>query len=157
MSSGQGPQFLAYENFTLGIRMKYPADWWKQDQVGVPLVGFFSPPEGPTDFFRENLIVSIEEPPPGTTLQEYVDRSLAETGKTMPGFNVIASQSATLSNLPAFEMLFNWSPGPIILQCKLISALSGNRSYTLSYTAEQGKYEKFLGSAQMMMDSFEIA
>jgi hypothetical protein len=158
MSANLTPQnFLPYENFSLGIRMKYPADWLKQDRAGIPLVGFFSPPEGPMDFFRENVTMSIDELPPGTTLQEYVDNSLAETRKVMPNLDVLASQDAQLSNLPAFEMLFTWSPGPVLFQCKLISTVSGNRSYTLNYTAETSKFDKFLGVAQEMMDSFEIA
>ena len=158
MPASLTPQpFLPYENFSLGIRMKYPADWLKQDQDGVPLVGFFSPPEGPMDFFRENVTMSIEELPPGTTLQQYVDKSLADIHKVMPNLEVLASQAAQLSNLPAFEMLFTWSPGPILFQCKLISAVSENRSYTLNYTAETSKFDKFLAVAQEMMDSFEIA
>jgi hypothetical protein len=156
MSASFAPQFVPYENFTLGIRIKYPADWLKQDQPGIPLVGFFSPPEGPMDFFRENLTVAVEELAPGVTLQQYVDRSLAAARTNMPNFNIIASQSASLANLPAYEMLFTWSPGPILLQCRLLTVLKGNRSYSINYTAESGKYEKFLPAAQTMIDSFEI-
>src|SRR5438874_10446825 len=110
MSMNFAPQqFLPYENFTLGFRMKYPADWWKDDQVGVPIVCFSSPPESPTDMFRENLTVTVDELAPGQTFQEYIDQSINACRMMMPNFSVIASQSGTLSSLPAFEMLFTWT------------------------------------------------
>src|SRR5215813_1152671 len=107
MSASPAPQqFMPYENFALGIRMKYPGDWWKQEQFGVPVIGFFSPPEGPTDFFRENLTVALEVVPADVTLQEYIDRSLSQASMQLPSFTVIASQSGSLADFPAVETLF---------------------------------------------------
>lgn len=148
-------QFLPYENFTLGIRMKYPADWLKQDQFPGSMVLFSSPPEGPLDFFRENVLVLIEALPPGATLQEYVDTTIAQGKAVVPNLSVLSSHAGSLSGEPALELLYTYSPGPP-LKCKMVCALRNDRSYLLTYTAEAGKYEKFLVVAQPMFDSFEI-
>jgi eukaryotic-like serine/threonine-protein kinase len=150
-------QFLTYENFTMGIRMKYPADWWKQDQFPGPMVMFASPPESPSDYFRENLSVTIEPLPPGTTLEQYVNQGKTQAQATLPNFNVIESKSGMLSGFPASDIVFGFNPGPFPLKWRSVCTVTNDKAYALVYRAEAGKYDKFLAAAQAMIDSFEIA
>ena len=62
--------FHVYENSDMGLRLDYPSDW----QVDDPLFGavdFYSPPDGPNDFFTELMGVVIEYLNEPITLEEY--------------------------------------------------------------------------------------
>ena len=54
--------FKVYMNLPYGIWMKYPSTWEMLEDQGASafMVYFHSPPESPSDTFRENLNVVVE-------------------------------------------------------------------------------------------------
>lgn len=150
-------QLLTYENFSLGIRMKYPPDWFKQDQFPGPMIMFVSPREGPTDYFAENLSVTIESLPPGSTLEQYVNYGMTQAAANLPNYSLIESKSALLSGLPAADVVISFNPGPFPVKWRSVCAVTNGKAFALIYRAEASKYDKFLPAAQAMIDSFEIA
>lgn len=148
--------FLPYLNFTKGIRLKYPADWVKEERMPDPvIVIFLSQAEGPTDRFRENVNIMMETLPPGVTLQNYVDYSL-NTLKNTPGSSLIESGPTTMANLPAYKTIFSVNNGQMILQYQQISTCKGNKVFTVTYTAEKANYDKFLSTIETLIGSIEI-
>ncbi len=150
------PQLLPYEHFTLGIRMKYPSDWFKQDQFPGPMVLFVSPREGPDDYFAENLSVAMESLPPGTTLEQYVNYGMTQAGASLPNYSLVEAKSTLLSGLPASDVVISFNPGPFAVKWRSVCTVTNNKAYAMVYRAEANKYEKFLSAAQAMIDSFEI-
>ncbi|WP_331280966.1 serine/threonine-protein kinase [Fischerella sp. PCC 9605] len=71
--------FLIYQNSALGIKMKYPQSWEKQE-INNPITGevvaFLSPTESSADKFQEKVTITVEDF--SGTLNEYSDSSIQE-------------------------------------------------------------------------------
>jgi serine/threonine-protein kinase len=140
--------------------LSYPASWTKQEQTdGVRfVVGFISPPEGPTDSFKENLNIFIEPLPGTVTLQDYVQYSL-QSYQNNNSAHVVETGSTFLANLPAYRIIVE-GPIPFVgIQGKMLHVVTtkNSKAYTVTYTAETAKYDLFMPTIQRMLDSLQIS
>ncbi len=151
--------FLTYESSAHGIRLKYPSDWTKTEQIEGNLVAFYSPMESLLDTYREGLGVAVQNISHPMTLDEYTQLSLDQL-KQISNTIIIDSSATTLAGSPAHKVVYT---GKIELSDKQVDVkfmqvytIKDNKVYILTYVAEAKKYSKFLGTIQEMVDSFEI-
>jgi len=149
--------FLTYESYTYGIRMKYPIDWTKEEQFLGLVVSFFSPQESASDDFLENLNVVVEDlfvQP--MTIDEYTELSIDQVKKIVTDISAIDSSFTTLDGNSARKLVYSGKQGIYDIKYMQILTIKDNKAYVITYTAEINKYTYFLGRIQEMVNSFEI-
>jgi eukaryotic-like serine/threonine-protein kinase len=162
--NGNDNKMLTYENSTYGIRMQYPSNWHKEENLSssdnnsmlVDVVKFSSPTKNASDTFSESLdlkIDNISDIQP-ITLAKYANNSIEDLTKD---FDVIKlDRNASLSDNPAYKLVYNGAEEGVNLQAMLILTIKGDKAYIISYIAEPTKFYYYLPTLQKMINSFQI-
>jgi eukaryotic-like serine/threonine-protein kinase len=162
--NGNDNKMLTYENSTYGIRMQYPSNWHKEENLSsvsgdsmlVDVVKFISPTKNASDTFSESLdlkIDNISDIQP-ITLAKYANNSIEDLAKD---FDVIKlDRNASLSDNPAYKLVYNGMEEGVNLQAMLILTIKGDKAYIISYNAEPTKFYYYLPTLQKMINSFQI-
>ncbi len=158
-------KMFTYENFTYGIRMQYPSNWHKEENVSsasdnnsmlVDVVKFISPTKNASDTFSESLdlkIDNISDIQP-ITLAKYANNSIEDLRKD---FDIIKlDRNASLSHNPAYKLVYTGVEEGVNLQAMLILTIKGDKAYIISYNAEPTKFSYYLPTLQKMINSFQI-
>lgn len=158
-------KMLAYENSTYGIRMKYPSNWHKAENLSsghdnnsmlVDVVRFSSPSKNFSDTFSQSLdlkIDNISDIQP-MTLAKYANNSIEDLRKD---FKIIElDRDARLSDNPAYKLVYTGVEEGVNLQAMLILTIKGDKAYILSYNAEPTKFAYYLPTLKKMINSFQI-
>jgi hypothetical protein len=153
-----GPNFLAYENPTLGVKIQYPATWI-ESQNGLKdfsdVVGFYAPFGNLSDISTGTLIVSIRHYLHDITLDGY--NSLINNLLKQPNVQAIQSNPFTLAERPAHKVVFLASPpGLLKMETMLVWTVKGNDVYIISFNSEPSKYPTYAPIVDKMIDTFEI-
>ncbi len=154
-----GPDsFLVYMNLGQGIRMKYPNGWEKREDAGAAgfMVIFLSQQEDPFDQFRENVNLFIERLPQPMTVEQVAAANRETMLQQMPINFVEEATKDILGGLPAYRVSYTGPLGQLAGKWLQYYAVKGDKAYTLTYTAEAGKYQKFSGVVQQIIASLEI-
>ena len=159
--SKNSSNFLTYENLSFGIKILYPANWNKQENISsssnnstLSDIVAFSPPLKNSSNIIGKLAIKVDnisdiKP---TTLANYSDAIISDLKQD---FRVTES-NATLAGNPAYKVVYTGLEESVDLQAMLVLAIKGDRVYMISYTAEPEKYSYYLPTVQKMIDSFEI-
>ena len=155
-------KMISYDNSTYGIRMQYPSNWQKEENVTsdnksmlVDVVKFISPTKNASDPSSESLDIKIDnisdmQP---ITLAKYANNSIEDLGKD---FDIIKlDRNASLSNNPAYKLVYTGVEEGVNLQ--EILTIKGDKAYIISYNAEPTKFSYYLPTLQKMINSFQIA
>jgi eukaryotic-like serine/threonine-protein kinase len=155
---------LTYESSNYGFVVQYPANWQKVEfSKGIEegtrnlVVNFLSPLEGPSDTFREYLIVQTANMTSrDLSLKTFTIEQMAFLKSSFPDFNILESnRSTTITSHIAYEVVYTYSD-PIIGKAKAMEIwiVNGGKEYILSYHADAAKYSKYLPTVLKMIGSF---
>ncbi len=150
-------KFLIYENPSYGIKIKYPESWVRQDvanPVTGELVTFLSPKQSDADKFQEKLTIGTETF--SSTLDESRNLFIKEIKNSLSGANIVDTSETTLANKRASKLVFTGRSGENSLKNLQVWTLKGDQAYIITYTATVDDYDKFVQTAQQMIQSFEI-
>ncbi len=160
--SSETANFLIYENRTAGIKIQYPSNWqineyaYLIDPIVANIVGFHGPLSlESTNTFREYFGISIVNLPENVTLDSYY-RYLSRSWNTIPGVNIIESDTITLAGNPAYRTVSTWRDEIQQLKNQIIVMVNNGKSYMLTYGANEEDYESYLSTIQKMINSFEL-
>ena len=158
-------KMLTYENSTYGIRMQYPSNWQKEENLSsgsdnnsmlVDVVKFISPTKNASDTSSESFdlkIDNISDIKP-ITLAKYANNSIEDLRKD---FDIIKlDRNASLSNNPAYKLVYTGVEEGVDLQAMLILTIKDDKAYIISYNAEPTKFSYYLPTLEKMIDSFQI-
>ena len=146
-----------YDSPAYGIRIKYPAEWTKQEQVMGAVVVFLAPTEGPSDIFQENVNIIVQDlSAQPMTLDEYTELGLGQIEQFITDANILDSTTATLAGIPGGRLVYTGKQGQYDLKWMQVWTIKNDKAYVISYTAEIGRYSAFLETVEEMIDSFEI-
>jgi hypothetical protein len=131
------------------------------------IVRFFSPYQGRTDDYSENIWISKESNPvddENITLAEYADEVFDYYNDSLTDFNLVElntnTNNVTLSGFPAYKLVFTQSAENVDSSVKTMEVgtiTPKKETYFITYYAEDnGPYSKYLPIVQRMIDSFEI-
>ncbi len=156
---------LTYENSTYGMRMQYPSDWHKEENVSsgsdnnsmlVNVVRFSSPFKNTSDTTSESLDIKVDnisdiKP---ITLAQYANDTINDIRQD---FKIIElDTNSTLGGNPAFKLVYTGIEEGVNLQAMLILTIKGDKAYIISYIAEPTKFSFYLPTLQNMINSFQI-
>lgn len=155
---------LTYESSNCGFVVQYPANWQKVEfSKGIEegtrnlVVNFLSPLEGPSDTFREYLIVQTANMTSrDLSLKTFTIEQMAFLKDSFPDFNILESnRSTTITSHIAYEVVYTYSD-PIIGKAKAMEIwiVNGGKVDILSYHADAAKYSKYLPTILKMIGSF---
>lgn len=155
---------LTYESSNHGFIVQYPAIWQKVEfSKGIAegtrnmVVNFLSPLEGPSDTFREYLIIQTANVTSRElSLKTFTDEQITFLKDSFPDFNILESnRSTTITSHIAYEVVYTYSD-PIIGKAKAMEfwIVNAGKAYILSYHADAAKYSKYLPTIRKMIDSF---
>ncbi|MBN4049130.1 trypsin-like peptidase domain-containing protein, partial [archaeon AH-315-M20] len=148
--------FLTYSDLDFGFKINYPSHWILQEEVEGAVVAILSPPENALDQFHDNFIVLVEDLPyHPITSSEYTDLNVLEYEQFYPSFYLLNSGDTILNGKPAHKVVYTWE-GDFYFKTMDILTIHNNKAYTISFTAEEDKFDIFLEIVQDMIDSFEI-
>lgn len=160
--SGDSSSFLTYTNNDYGIKIQYPGDWIKVENI---IVG--QPADSDTQnvalFYSPDCLVgvsiAIEKLANKTTLNQYVNLHTEELKKNQPSMGIIESKNITLAGFPAYRvvasglvdlgasaarynipaLLGNITLSPFNATSMDNIVLHNNNAYVVGYTDSSGK------------------
>ncbi|MEO0840281.1 MAG: protein kinase [Cyanobacteria bacterium J06643_5] len=158
-SSVRVENFSNYQQSSLGITIKYPPDWQRQDIdnfITKEVVAFLPPQSSDKDNFREKVILSIEDY--SGSLEQSRNDFTKEINQTVTAAEIIKTNSTTLAFKPAYQIIYTWQDEENNLDLKNLQiwTLQGNKAYILTYTAQKDNYDKFMPIVEKMIKTFEI-
>jgi hypothetical protein len=164
-SSTATSDILTYQNSSYGIRIQYPANWTKDEGDLDPndditnIVEFSSPFQSRLDSEPETLGVSMEElTDQNMTLDEYANLLITDYKETSTNFNLIESDTnnSMLAEMPAYKLVYTDVEDDTNYKTMEIGTIIGDKVYYIEYIAEEEKYDNYLPTIQMMLNSFEL-
>jgi len=152
------PGFYTYENTEKGISIEYPDTWNKYEnpqQVPGVLVLFSTPSAEPTK--TGNLMISVLIIDPMT--MDWFKQAHIENLSIQPAysdFNIIYEDSAVLSGLPAYKIIFTFTQEGYTWRQLEIWTIKDNTLYLLIHQSDQANHNKFTDIIDQMIESFKI-
>ena len=156
---GCGEKFKIYENYAQRVRISYPLSWNIQENVMGAVATFNSAQEGANDRFRENLSIIIQdlgEQKEKVTLKQYTETILGYLPRIIPGVQIVESKEIILSKVPAYRVVCTAQQAEFRLKILQVWTMKNNRTYMLTFTAEENKYPLFVKTVEKMLKTFKI-
>ena len=154
-------KYLDYQDTVHGFKVKYPTDWEKiQFSHGITegphnlVVNFLSPSRGPSQTFREYLIIETANV---TSPSTFLKQELSFLAQSFPHFTPVQTSNSTLARHNASALVFTYKD-PIVGTGKAteIWTINGSKAYILSYHADSVDYVSYLPIIQTMIKSFQL-
>lgn len=152
--------YKAYETIDKGAVISYPSDWEVDTHNPKTIAQIYSPYEGPTDTFQENLnIVSFDLSQYNTTIEEIFEYSRSEVAE-FKNYHEIETSDMTIDGNPGKKLVYtaSVSDGAQIVNLKFLQAitLKNKRSFVVTCTFKENSFEKYVGICQSMIQSMKI-
>lgn len=147
--------YITYENEH--IKIDYPATWSRENSSNFlnTTVVLISPKESELDRFQERVAVVIEESPEPISLKQYSDRAVSQI-ENLSNFILSPPKPTTLGRSDGKFILYKGMDRDIKVKRKEVWTVNYKQIYTVIYTAEPEKFDKFSPQAQKMIESLEI-
>jgi len=143
-----------YENKTDGFSLQFPSTWTFQEQAyGASVV--FSSPTSETDKIKENVAITRTPLNKTYTVEEYYIIN-KERLATQNGYNEIENSIIKINNLDAKKIIFTSTFEDKKLQFEEIFIIDNNFLYTITYTATQDTFDKYIKKVDKMVASIKI-
>jgi len=111
----------------------------------------------PTNNVSENLNIVVDESlGPSMTLKEQTQANIEQLQLDHPDFKLLESGNTTLADNPAYKIVYTTSANQNHIKVMQVWTLSNGTYYQITYKTEPGNYDKYVGTAQQMINSFEL-
>lgn len=155
---------LTYENHIFGVKMQYPSDWTKNNEINIDNfeINFTSPRQNTTDAIKRVQVVLVAYPVVTShnvqlQLRDFVSLLVENNSKTYPAFNLTNSFPTTLAGNPAYGMEYARSDKyGDHLRFLEIYALKNGKIYEFELLSSVALFNRFLPIASEMMNSIQI-
>jgi eukaryotic-like serine/threonine-protein kinase len=161
--------FGTFENSTYGIKMLYPSNWNKEQNISdggsisnsskLSDIVRFSPPfeNNNSDKSAENFDIKVDNISDvrPITLAKYTNDTIEDLGKD---FKIISlDKNTTMSGgNPAYKLEYTGVEQDVNLNALMVFTMKGDKAYIITYTAEPSRYSSDLPVVQKMVNSIEI-
>jgi DNA-binding beta-propeller fold protein YncE len=164
--NGENSGFDTYTNSDFKIQIQHPKNW---DEVEEDLPQYsiveFTAPDTKDTVQPAGLLVAEIKLSNGTSLDEFVDFFFKDRYKSPTDYKLISTSDATLGGMSAKQfVLYDYDKSLIpglsgtTLKVMRVLALDNDTGtgYTMKYWSEPGLFNKYLKTAQKIIDSFEL-
>ena len=148
--------FVTYENEF--IKVEYPGNWSRETRNNFlnTSVIFISPKENETDPFQERVAVIVEDSSRPLSLTQYTNYATKQIEK-LSNFILSPPKSTTLGRSDGKSVVYQGMDRDRQVKRLEVWTVNYKQIYTVIYTAEPDKFDKFLPQAEKMIESLEIA
>jgi hypothetical protein len=162
----QREKLIFCKNDTYGLIIEYPLDWQKvEEKIGSSQfsIKFISPKENDSDIFQEFLKIDIFP-----SFNRSLDSMIKErTNKThaqdfelldigQGDINILESKDIIFKNLSSHLLVYNLTSHGTKLKEMTIIVQNGDRFYTISYTAEATKYDRYSDTIKTLIRKLQL-
>lgn len=155
-SSGNAA-YITYENPAYRLKLSYPSNLRKQEEISGDIMFFLSPQDSTIDAYPANLdimVLNLSAQP--MSLDTFTDQSLAEIQGIVPDYNLTDSRKASLGKEDAHLIAYTGTQGLLKLKWMSVYAIKNDILYLVTYTAGADRFQLYLPAVSKMLDSFEI-
>jgi serine/threonine-protein kinase len=153
-------KLLTYTNEEEGISIDYPSDWKIQTGIDdITVVSFSSPLQSKADMFQESVSVMIQDfSETGMDLETFDQDNKTVLPLYMENLKITKEEPIEINGEPGKLIIFTGNYPGLDTPNANIQAYTvwDDYAYTISYTGQQGDFEKFLPTVQEMLKSFEF-
>jgi len=149
-------EFLTYENPIKQVSIQYPSDWEPRPAGFGTVIGFFSPLEGDSDQFSENLNIGVQPLLRPMTLDEIIDDTVSTLEKQTTDFKLITVEQTILANQTARKMVYQLTSEELHLMGEIFVTIKDHKQYYLTFGAESENFARYLPIVEKMVESFQI-
>ncbi|MDJ0592430.1 MAG: protein kinase [Pleurocapsa sp. MO_226.B13] len=148
-------KFITYENEY--IKVEYPASWSRKTKSNFlnTSVVFMSPKEDESDRFQERVVVIIEESSRPLSLKQYSERAVEQI-ENLSNFILSPPRPTTLGRSDGKYIIYQGTDRNQKVKRQEVWTVNYQQIYTVVYTAEPNKFDKFLPQAKKIVESLEI-
>jgi hypothetical protein len=151
----QGREPGKYVNKAQGFSIDFPPDWEvREGEMGLDVIAL-SPPEGPSDQFREN--VSVASSPMSTPLSAdaILDANIPNMIKVITDFKPAERSYVELGGIKAARLNYTQRQGLSRLAITLYAVPGKSRAYLLYCTAETSAAARFQERFDKIVKNFK--
>ena len=150
--------FETYTQARQKFSIKYPTDWYKQENQEGASVIFLSPLDNQLDFFKENVNVVVQDLSKSSMeLKDYTDTAIRQVEIIFrENLQVIESKPTWLSGYPAHRFIFLGKGPEAEFKYFIVWTIKDNVAYQVTYAAISSQFDKYLPIVKRMMSSFKI-
>ncbi len=144
-----------YYNKEERFSISFPIDWEKLEGFMGNVVIGRSPLEGPTDRFRENVSVAVDNLSPGVTLEQNFQAGITQL-TTLTDYKEYERGQATIDNTEARWLVYSNRKGQVTVKVLVYSLVKGNRGYAISCNAAPEAFNRYRGQFEEIAKSFQF-
>lgn len=149
-----GWEILKTSEYTI----QYPKEW-RLDQSGQmgTLFYLFSPVIDSTDKFSDNInLMKSDLTGSDMDLDKFTELSISQIKTMITNSKIEKNERKNLNNVPFQHVIYTGDQGVYNLRFEQYIFIIDEKSYFITFTAEQKQYEKFKEDASKIMNSFVI-
>ena len=145
---------LGYSNTDYGFGFDPPIGW-TSDESGLmgTIVIFYGPTE---DNFTVNIVVTAGKLENEETLSGSIDETIDYYKNYFTNFTLISSNSRTINDMPAHEIIYTYIQGVYNLKQKQVLVEKNRKTIILTYSASINSYDNYLNDFEQSAGSIEI-
>jgi eukaryotic-like serine/threonine-protein kinase len=148
-------KFATYENEQ--IKIDYPIGWLQEydSNSSSTSVRFISPKENNLDQFQEQVTITIKESPQPLSLTEYTQQAVRQI-ESFSNFVLSHPRKIEFAKSEGKSIIYQGKDKNTKVKRQEVWTVNYQTIYSIIYTAESDKFEKFLPQAETMIESLEI-
>ena len=138
--------------------MNYPEDWELEakEEDGLKF-SIFTPLDGETDMFRENMNMTTEALPNSSiTLSYYIESAMEMIEQSIPELKVLENKTVKGKYGDYQKVVYSGNYGGMNLHWKQFVQIKGSTAYVTSFTALSETFDKFDAISEKTMSSFIV-
>jgi hypothetical protein len=155
-------EFLTYENKDFGFSIQYPSDWEKEKEIAskssnINIVASFVKNNGSAIYTEADLYIRTEDfLGKNITLEEFAQLQKAYTSSLLAVSSFNESKTI-IGNKPAWQIKYDFRGFGGITRYGINSLIiNDDIGYSIVFTTDKDKYERYFPIAQEMINSFQI-
>lgn len=152
-------QWKYYTTFDKTIRAKIPNNWEADEKFMSFNLFIKAPYEGEADDFAENISVYLQEIKGGGAqerLESYYNEAKNQTLRLLGNGSMSKPRFFTLKGAPACEFICIADQDGTKLKWKQLSVIKGDKICTITFTAFDKDFARYVQIADIIMQSMEI-
>ena len=131
-----------------GFSINQPKGWTKANAGTGVLVAFANPQ------FKGNTISVLSESTQGLTLKDYVDASLVQLPKQIPGYTFTDKKDITLGTDPAYVVGGEFTQQGINIKNKQYIVVKNGKAYIVTATSTKDNWAPYQKEIESSLNSF---
>lgn len=156
------PEDIKWKNHTTSdklLRARLPNDWEVDEKFMTFNLFLKAPYEDDKDNFAENISIYYQVLVGGTPeerLKKYVDEAKIQIERLLGGGEMSSPRFYSLKGTPACEFTCTTAQDGLKLKWKQLCIIKGDRIFTMTFTAAQEDFPRYVQIADIIMQSLEI-